>query len=35
MTNPLIDQYRFTRREFLRGLEGLSEEDASSSILDK
>ncbi len=28
MTHPLIDQLRFTRREWLRGLEGVSEEDA-------
>jgi hypothetical protein len=28
MTHPLVDQLRFTRSEFLRGLEGLSEEDA-------
>jgi hypothetical protein len=28
MTHPLIDQLRFTRREWLRGLEGLSEDDA-------
>jgi len=28
MTHPLIDQFRFTRREWLRGLEGVSEEDA-------
>jgi hypothetical protein len=29
MTHPLIDQYRFTRLEWLRGLAGLSEEDAA------
>ena len=29
MTHPLIDQFRFTRREWLRGLEGVSEEDAA------
>lgn len=29
MTHPLIDQFRFTRREWLRGLAGLSEADAS------
>lgn len=29
MTHPLIEQYRFVRREFLRGLEGLTEEDAA------
>jgi hypothetical protein len=28
MAHPLIDQLRFTRREWLRGLEGLSEDDA-------
>jgi hypothetical protein len=26
MTHPLVDQFRFTRREWLRGLEGISEE---------
>lgn len=29
MTHPLIDQFRFTRREWLRGLDGLSEEDGA------
>jgi hypothetical protein len=29
MTHPLIDQFRFTRSEWLRGLEGVSEEDGS------
>ena len=29
MTHPLIDQFRFTRREWLRGLEGVSESDAA------
>ncbi len=29
MSHPLIDQFRFTRREWLRGLEGVSEEDAA------
>lgn len=29
MTHPLIDQFRFTRREWLRGLEGVSEADGS------
>ena len=29
MTHPLIDQFRFTRREWLRGLEGISEDDAT------
>jgi len=28
MTHPLIDQFRFTRREWLRGLENIPEEDA-------
>ncbi len=28
MAHPLIDQFRFTRREWLRGLEGISEDDA-------
>lgn len=29
MTHPLVDQMRFTRAEWLRGLEGVSEENAS------
>ncbi len=29
MTHPLVDQFRFTRREWLRGLEGITEEEAS------
>jgi hypothetical protein len=29
MTHPLVDQFRFTRREWLRGLEGVSEEDGA------
>jgi uncharacterized damage-inducible protein DinB len=29
MTHPLIDQYRFTRSEWLRGLAHISEEDAA------
>jgi hypothetical protein len=29
MPHPLVDQLRFTRREWLRGLEGVSEEDAA------
>jgi hypothetical protein len=33
MTHPLIDQLRFTRSEFRRGLEGLSEEDATRRVL--
>ncbi|HEY3311912.1 MAG TPA: DinB family protein [Anaerolineales bacterium] len=28
MAHPLIDQFRFTRREWLRGLENIPEEDA-------
>lgn len=29
MPHPLVDQFRFTRHEWLRGLEGVSEEDAA------
>jgi uncharacterized damage-inducible protein DinB len=29
MTHPLVDQFRFTRREWLRGLADVSEEDAA------
>jgi len=29
MPHPLIDQFRFTRHEWLRGLEGVSEDDAA------
>ncbi len=29
MTHPLVDQFRFTRSEWLRGLEGISEEDGA------
>ena len=29
MTHPLVDQFRFTRSEWLRGLEGLTEEEAA------
>lgn len=29
MSHPLVDQFRFTRHEWLRGLEGVSEEDAA------
>jgi hypothetical protein len=29
MAHPLIDQYRFTRSEWLRGLAGISEEDTA------
>src|SRR5512143_2766909 len=33
MAHPLVDQLRFTRSEFLRGLKGLSEEDACKRIM--
>ena len=29
MTHPLVDQLRFTRSEWLRGLEGISDEDGA------
>ncbi len=29
MTHPLVDQFRFTRKEWLRGLEGVTEEDGA------
>jgi hypothetical protein len=29
MTHPLVDQFRFTRSEWLRGLDGVSEEEGS------
>jgi hypothetical protein len=29
MTHPLIDQFRFTRREWLRGLDGILPDDAT------
>ena len=29
MSHPLVDQFRFVRSEWLRGLEGVSEEDAT------
>lgn len=29
MVHPLVDQFRFTRSEWLRGLEGVSESDAA------
>ncbi|MGB7540232.1 MAG: DinB family protein [Anaerolineales bacterium] len=32
MTHPLVDQLRFTRSEFMRGLEGLSEADATRRL---
>jgi hypothetical protein len=28
VAHPLIDQFRFTRREWLRGLDGVSADDA-------
>jgi uncharacterized damage-inducible protein DinB len=33
MTHPMVLQLRFTRREFIRGLKGLSEEDAQRRLL--
>ena len=32
MTHPLIDQLRFTRREWLAGLDGISEEDGARHL---
>lgn len=32
MPHPLVDQYRFTRSEWLRGLKGVSAEDASRHL---
>jgi hypothetical protein len=32
MAHPLVEQLRFTRSEFLRGLQGLSEEDATRRL---
>jgi uncharacterized damage-inducible protein DinB len=32
MPHPLVDQLRFTRSEFLRGLRGVSEEDAGRRL---
>ncbi len=32
MPHPLVDQLRFTRSEWLRGLEGISEEDGSRHV---
>ena len=32
MAHPLIDQFRFTRSEWLRGLEGVSEDDAARHL---
>ncbi len=33
MTHPLVDQLRFTRSEFMRGIKGVSDEDARRRIL--
>lgn len=33
MPHPLIDQLRFTRNEFMRGVKGLSDEDARKRLL--
>ena len=33
MTHPMVLQLRFTRSEFIRGLKGLSEEDAQKRLL--
>lgn len=33
MIHPLIDQLRFTRREFLRGVKGITDEDARKRLL--
>ena len=33
MTHPLIDQFRFTRREWLRGLEGVTEAEARARLV--
>ena len=33
MTHPLANQLRFSRREFMRGLEGLTAEDAARRLL--
>ena len=32
MTHPLVDQFRFTRQEWLRGLQGVSEEDGARHL---
>jgi uncharacterized damage-inducible protein DinB len=32
MSHPLVDQFRFTRREWRRGLDGLSEDDAQRHL---
>ena len=33
MPHPLVDQFRFTRSEWLRGLEGVSEEEGAVNTL--
>ena len=33
MTHPLIDQLRFTRSEFMRGVKGITEEDARKRLM--
>jgi hypothetical protein len=33
MTHPLIDQLRFTRSEFMRGVKGIPDEDARKRLL--
>jgi len=33
MTHPLIDQLRFTRSEFMRGVKGVTDEDARKRLL--
>lgn len=33
MTHPLVDQLRFARSEFRRGLEGLTEDDATRRLM--
>lgn len=33
MSHPLIDQLRFTRSEFMRGIEGITDEDARKRLL--
>jgi hypothetical protein len=32
MAHPLVDQFRFTRSEWLRGLQGISEEDGARHL---
>jgi hypothetical protein len=33
MTHPMVDQLRFTRREFMRGVNGVSDADARQRIM--